>query len=77
MPPHSIIDTPNIYLEEVLSNDANETLDAELELVSEPTAMETTHTTTSHPQEVSHTPELYDSGATCHMTPLQNSLTNY
>jgi len=60
-PPHPIIDTSDIYLEEV----------------SEPMAIETAHSAAPHPQADSHTLELYNSGATCHMTPLWNSLTNY
>jgi len=73
----SFASSPDIYLEEIISNDASETLDAEPEPMPEPMATETAHTAASDPLPVSHTPELYDSGATCHMTPLRNSLTNY
>ena len=74
-PLYSSIKNPKIYLEEVDNDNTNEISDAECGPVSKPAATKTTHTTMLHPPTDSHTPELYDSGATCH--PPVGILTNY
>jgi len=63
----------DIYLEEL---DGLAGPDVPLTLI-EPTDIDTAHVAQPDPSAHSHAPELYNSGATCHITPLKDSLTNY
>jgi len=64
-------------LEEVDKHDGPDMPPTSGESGLEPTDIDAAHVTQHEPSAYSHTPELYDSGATCHMTPLKDSLTNY
>src|SRR5882724_4446419 len=66
-----------IYLEEVDEPDGPDVPPTSVKLGLEPTDINVAHVTQPEPLTYSHTPELYDSGATCHMTPLKDSLINY
>jgi len=70
----------SVYLEEVDKVDGLDGSDAPPTSVKsglKPTDINAAHVAQPEPSAHSHTPELYDSGATCHMTPLKDSLTNY
>jgi len=63
-------------LEEVDKVDGPDGLDVPPTSVK-PTDINAAHVAQPEPSAHSHTPELYNSGATCHMTPLKDTLTNY
>jgi len=67
----------DIYLEEVYNEDYTRGPATPSQCEPKPTIIDTAHITQSEPPIDSHTPELYDSGATCHMTPLKEPLANY
>jgi len=72
-PPATALDTKDVYLEEI--NDEDNTNGPAILHEPEPKYM--AHVAQLDPPLDSHILELYDSGATCHMTPLREPLVNY
>jgi len=72
-PTNAALDTEEIYLEEINDKDITD----ELATLHEPEYKSMAHVAQPDPPLDTHVLELYDSGATCHMTPLREPLVNY
>ena len=67
-PTNAALDTEDIYLEEINDEDNTD----ELTTLHEPKSKSMVHVTQPDPPLDTHISELYDSRATCHMTPLRD-----
>src|SRR5882724_9267925 len=74
---HTFHDDDDVYLEEVDELDGPDMPPTLVKSGLELTHIDAAHVAQPEPPTYSPTPELYDSGATCHMTPLKESLINY